>query len=95
MHPLRGGENHATSQDKKYHATCRDKKNHAIYQDKKVNLSIGPIASKLVHNAPNCSKWHQRGWLVSRAVSKYQRVVSKWYFPMTKLAENWTIYSVY
>ena len=33
-------------------------------------------------------------WLVSKAVSKYQRVVSKCYFPMSKLAENRTIYWV-
>ena len=26
---------------------------------KKIMLSIGPIASKLVHKAPNCGKWHQ------------------------------------
>ena len=39
-------------------------------------------------------KMGERGWLVSRALSMYQRVVSKWYFPMSKHAENRTIYSV-
>ena len=60
-------KNHATSWDKKITQPLGtkkitepwDKKNHATSQDKKATLSIGPIASKLVHKAPNCSKWHQ------------------------------------
>ena len=37
-----------------------DNQNHATsWNKKKITLSIGPIASKLVHRAPNCSKWHQ------------------------------------
>ena len=64
-------KNHATSWDKKNHATYQDKKNHATNRDnnkksrnlmgEKIMLSLGPIASKLVHKAPNCSKWHQIG----------------------------------
>ena len=34
-------------------------KNHATSRDKIITLSIGSIASKLVHKAPNFSKWHQ------------------------------------
>ena len=34
-------------------------KNHATYRDQKITLSIGPIVRKLVHKAPNCSKWLQ------------------------------------
>ena len=54
-----GTKDQATSWDKKNHTTSRDKTNHATSQDKKIMLSIGPIASKLVHKAPNLSKWHQ------------------------------------
>ena len=67
-HATSWDKNHATSQDKKITQPLGTKKimqplgikkNHAISQDKKVTLSIGPIASKLVHKSPNCSKWHQ------------------------------------
>ena len=52
---------------KKNHATSRTKtkimqqKNLPTYQKKKEKKTflIGPIASKLVHTAQNCSKWHQ------------------------------------
>ena len=49
---LRTKKNHAISWT---HA----KKSHATSWDKKIMLSICPIASKLVHKAPNCGKWNQ------------------------------------
>ena len=60
-------QNHANSWDKKMQPLGTTKKsrnlsgqqNHATSQDKKIMLSIGQIASKLVHMAPNWSKWHQ------------------------------------
>ena len=73
-------KNHATSLDKKItqpfatkknHATSWHKTNHATSLDKKITLSIGPIAFKLVHKAPNCSKWHQIG----RSLTKWVQVV--------------------
>ena len=63
-----GQKNHATSQDKKKilqslqtkkSFNLYDNKHHATSWDKKITLSIDPIASKLVHRASNCSKWHQ------------------------------------
>ena len=61
-------KDYATSQDKKKslnlsgqknHATSWVNKNHETSWDQKIMLSIGPIAFELVHNALNCSKWHQ------------------------------------
>ena len=58
-------KNHATSWDKKKSFNFLGQKNQAISWDKKscnllkqqkITLPIGPIAFKLVHKAPNCSK---------------------------------------
>ena len=69
MQPLGTTKNHGISWDKKKSRNLwgqkitqpLGQKNHATSQDKKVTLSIGPIASKLFHNALNFSKWHQFG----------------------------------
>ena len=61
-------ENQAISQDKKKPRNLLGQKNNATSWDKKIMqphgtnkimLSLGPIASKLVHVTPICSKWHQ------------------------------------
>ena len=54
---LSGQKNHATSWGEKI--THPLGHNHATSRDKKITFSIGTIASKLVHKAPNFSKWHQ------------------------------------
>ena len=51
-----------TSRDKKITQPLVGQKNHATSQNKKIMLSIGPIAPKLVHKAPNLCKWVQIGW---------------------------------
>ena len=48
---LSGQKNQASSLDKKITQPLKTKK--------KIMLSIGPIASKLVHKNLNCFKWHQ------------------------------------
>ena len=57
----------STSRDKKITQRLRSKKSRNLFGQKKITqplkikntLSIGPIASKLVHKALSCSKWHQ------------------------------------
>ena len=66
-----GGKNHATSQDKKKSRNFLGQKKSCNLSGQKIkkplrqkkirNLPISPIAFKLVHKAPNCSKWHQIG----------------------------------
>ena len=59
MQPL-GTKNHATSRDTKIITRpLGQKKIMQPLGTTKIMLSIGPVASKLVHNAPNCFKWHQ------------------------------------
>ena len=66
---LSGQKNHATSRDKKMTQPLGSKnitqplrtKKSCNLSRKKNHVSIGPIVSKLVHWALNCSKWHQIG----------------------------------
>ena len=52
-------KNHATSWVQKITQPLGTKKIAQPLKTKKIMFSLGPIASKLVHKALNCSKWHQ------------------------------------
>ena len=54
---LLGQKNDSTSWDKKITQPLKTKP--FTTPTTKIMLSIGPITTKLVHTAPNCSKWHQ------------------------------------
>ena len=93
-------KNHATSRDKN-HTTSWDKQKSCNLSRQKITLSIGPIASKLVHKALNCSKWHQicpnrsrleSKWLGPNGSKLFKKGlnVSKW-DNLVQMGSNWSI----